>query len=283
MWKATRRRLGSPAWLAIGLVCLIPTLAEAQLFPNRTIKRERPPCNQEPPFNAQVRRDYFGYYPTCWTRFPTGWQCPCPNPELPNLDASLRERPLSLRKPELDDPGLGVDERDRPGDPGGRMRPGDNPELPPPTNPGRSPFDMDPTPRPPGAQPNTDPFDSPNPPNPTPPTPNPPGPGNRPSTSSSMMDMPKLPAVAPSASFESPLQPGSMALAPEATLASSDAPEARPDLGPLPPSPVSIPNNLSPPSDTMGQPLVAAPAPVQAPRRRGFLSTLFGSKDTRNR
>ncbi len=90
MLKATWRRLGSPAWLAIGLVFLLPTLAEAQLFPNRTIRRERPPCTSETPFNAQVRRDYFGYYPTCWSRFPSGWACPCPNPELPNLAAVVQ-------------------------------------------------------------------------------------------------------------------------------------------------------------------------------------------------
>ena len=50
MLKATRRRFGSPAWLAVGLVMLLPALAEAQLFPNRTIRREKPSCATEPPF-----------------------------------------------------------------------------------------------------------------------------------------------------------------------------------------------------------------------------------------
>jgi hypothetical protein len=273
MWKATRRRLGSPAWLALGLVFLIPTLAEAQLFPNRTIRRERPPCSQEPPFNAQVRRDYFGYYPTCWTRFPAGWTCPCPNPELPNLEASIKERKLGGRPPSTEpDPGM-----DNPDDAGDRKPPVDNPNIPLP-NGGRSPFELDPTSPKPGGAPNRDPFTSPNPPNPTPPNP-----ADRPSTSAGVMEMPQLPPITPSASFESPLRPGSMAMAPEAALASSDTSDSRPDLGPLPPAPVSIPNNLTSPSDPVNQPVPGTPAPAQAPRRRSFLSGLFGSKDTRNR
>jgi hypothetical protein len=285
MLKATWRRLGSPAWLAAGLVMLIPTLAQAQLFPNRTIRRERPPCSSEPPFNAQVRRDYFGYYPTCWTRFPSGWQCPCPNPELPNLDASIRKDGQfgqQTRKPLLEgEPGAGMGEPN-PDDPGDRKPPGDNPNIPLP-NDGRSPFEMDPSPRnpkPPGGAPGGDPFTDPNPPNPRPTAPNPAG---RPSTSAGVLEMPQLPATTPSASFETPLQPGSMTMAPDATLASRDSADTRPDLGPLPAAPISVPNDLVSPSAPMGQPLPSPTVPAQAPRRQGILSKIFGSKNTTSR
>jgi hypothetical protein len=274
MLKATWRRLGSPAWAAIGLLFLLPTLAEAQLFPNRTIRRERPPCSSEPPFNAQVRRDYFGYYPTCWSRFPAGWDCPGYNPEKPNLDQSIKEHPFGQKRPGTDT-GLGPDE----GNPDDRqpMNPGDNP-IPPVPNAGRSPFELDPnpTPKPPAPNPGADPFT-------TPPAPAPSGPGGRNSTSTGVLDMPSLPATSPSTSYESPLKPGAIAMAPDATLASSNTTDLRPDLGPLPSPPVSMPNNLTPPADPTGQPILGTPAPAQAPRRRGFLSSLFGPKNTQNR
>src|SRR4051812_27232709 len=93
MTEATRRIPGSSALLAIALIAALPSIGNAQLFPNQQIKRQRQACVQEPPFNAHVRRDYFGYYPTCWNRFPAGWACPCPNPELPNAAESFRKQP----------------------------------------------------------------------------------------------------------------------------------------------------------------------------------------------
>jgi hypothetical protein len=272
MMNATWRRLGSPAWLASGLVLLLPTLAQAQLFPNRTIRRERPPCSSEPPFNATVRRDYFGYYPTCWSRFPAGWECPCPNPEKPNAALEFQRMPLGSQRgngPRVDS-GAGLDDT-APDDMGDRKpaNPAGDNAIPLP-NGGRSPFELDPNPKPPGT-PGADP------------TPPPSGPGSRPSAG--LMEMPKLPATTPSASFESPLQPGAMAMTPDASLASNNTSEARPDLGPLPSAPVSIPNNLANPSDPIYQPTqtAPAPAPVQAPKRRGILSSLFGPKNTQNR
>jgi hypothetical protein len=280
MLKATWRRLGSPAWLAFGLTILLPTLAQAQLFPNRTIRRERPPCSSEPPFNAQVRRDYFGYYPTCWTRFPAGWECPGYNPEKPNLDQSIKDYgPMGGQKRPAVDTGPGMDDAN-PDNPGGRQpgNPNDNP-IPLP-NQGRSPFELDPNPKPPGANPGVDPFTPPSPPTPTPPVI---GPGGRPGTSAGVMEMPSLPATSPSTSYESPLKPGAIAMASEATLASSNSSDLRPDLGPLPPPPVSMPNNLTSPTDPTSQPVLGTPTPAQAPRRRGFLSSLFGPKNTQNR
>ena len=171
-----------------------------------------------------------------------------------------------------------------PDDPGDRKpnNPAGDNAIPLP-NGGRSPFELDPnpnTPKPPPVNPGGDPFTTPNPPTATPPVP-----GGRPSTSASRMEMPQLPSTSPSTSYESPLVPGSIAMAPEATLASTNSTDSRPDLGPLPAQPVSIPNNLTSPSDPVNQPMMGtpAPAPAQAPRRRGFLSNLFGPKNTQNR
>ena len=288
MLHVTRRSLGSPAWLAIALVLLLPTLSQAQLFPNRTIRRQRPPCATEPPFNGQVRRDYFGYYPTCWSRFPAGWACPCPNPELPNRDASIRKYgEFGAKKPGLEpEAGLGMGD-ENPDEPGLRPPGPDAPNNIPLPNGGRSPFELDPNPQPPGgaappAGPDGDPFTSPNAPNPRPTNPL-----GRPSAGA--LEMPKMPEITPSTSSsdESPLLPGSIAMTPDATLASGTSAEVRPDLGPLPsaePGPVSIPNDLTSPSRTsLGQPVPLTPAPAQAPRRQSILGKLFGSKDTRNR
>jgi hypothetical protein len=74
---------------AFGLMMLLPTLAEAQLFPNATIKRQRVPCCEEPSVYSLYRRQYYGYYPTCWRRFPPGWGCP--SPEAPNGAAAMEE------------------------------------------------------------------------------------------------------------------------------------------------------------------------------------------------
>ena len=281
MLRATRRRLGSPAWLAIGLVTLLPALAEAQLFPNRTIRRERPNCASEPPFNAQVRREYFGYYPTCWRPFPAGWACPCPNPELPNAAASFAKIPFNQRRTPLgDEPLPGADEENPDAMPGNP--PADNPNNMPLPNPGRSPFDLDTNPRPPAGRPNPDPFTTPGPDLPAPtPRNNPPA---NPSTSAkppaNLMDMPELPATTPTTSNEPTLQPGSMVMMPDATLA-SNSPDARPDLGPLPSAALpgaSFPTSSATSADE--QPVLGQPVPAQAPRRRGFLGKLFGNGNT---
>lgn len=99
--NARRGRRLSPAawaWLAIGLASGLSGEARAQLFPNAPIRRERPPCANEPPFYSVVRHQYFGYYPTCWRKFPPGWACPCPTPEEPEI-AELRRRPVSEGTP----------------------------------------------------------------------------------------------------------------------------------------------------------------------------------------
>lgn len=267
MLRATWKRLGSRIWLAIALVFVLHSAASAQLFPNFPIRRERPGCATEPPFNAQVRRDYFGYYPTCWTRFPAGWACPCPNPELPNLAESIRRYgPLDPKSR----PGGTTDAEPKPGmddenlDPKSEVPPGDNPNLPLP-NGGRSPFDLDPSPTPgsgPGARPNQGGFV----PTPSPNT-------GRPSNSTSLMDMPKLPETVPATSFESSVKPGSMSIIPDATLASSELSDLRPDLGPLPSTSFPVPSGVT---TEFAPARISATPPAQAPRRRSFLGGLFG-------
>ena len=36
------------------------------------------PCDQEDPIYKIYKHQYFGYHPTCWRQFPTGWGCPSP-------------------------------------------------------------------------------------------------------------------------------------------------------------------------------------------------------------
>ncbi len=283
--RATRRRPGSPAWLAIGILFLLPAMAEAQLFPNRPIKRERVPCAAEPPFYAQVRHDYYGYFPTCWSRFPEGWGCPAPNPELPNPTLAFQKRPREVL-PESGDSNLapGPDDGVMPGDP--PAGPDRNlPDLP--NAGGRAPFDLD-RPETPAAPPAGDiPSTTPRAPdiNTTPRPGNPaPRPGNpAPSTApgrvapptTGLMPMPELPSASASASAVPTMEPGSMMMVPEATLASNPSP-ARGDLGQLPPPSGAFPVVAAEPVPVLG-------VPAQAPRRRGVLGGLFGSGNRRNR
>jgi len=271
MLMTTRRRIGAPAWLALGLVVGLPALAEAQLFPNRTLTRQRTACVNEPPFNAHVRRDFYGYYPTCWSKFPDGWACPCPNPELPNAAASFAKRPLDTQSrepgPEMD-PGLDINDRPAESD-----MPGPDSRLPEvPRN--RSPFNLD-TPPDTTPAPTTpaDPAPRPRTPGPGRPTPRPnnDNPGARPTTG--LLEMPGLPT--PTLVAESRLEPGALALAPEATHASNAGNGDRPDLGPLPSAPTPA---ASAPMVVEQPPFGAsAPAPAaQAPRRRSLIGGLFG-------
>ena len=284
----SRRIAGSPALLAIGILFVLPAMAEAQLFPNLSIRRQREPRPAEPPFYAHVRRDYYGYFPTCWSKFPDGWACPCPNPELPNAAESFRKIPLA--KPPVDPLGegdFGPDDDGLMGDPGaaepnmpampeGRspfeLGPMDEPPTPP-TNPGpgtapapergRSPFDREPK-----AENNPD-----HPVNGGTPV----SEAGRTSPPTTFGEMPRLPEVAPTLiEAESSLEPGSMALTPDATLA-SNRDSSRPNLGPLPaPNPVP----MMVPEPVVG---MTAPSPVQAPQRRSLLGSLFGQGNRRRR
>lgn len=149
---------------ALAVVVSVPELARAQqtgLFPLAPIKRQRPPCDQEDPIYKIYKDKYFGYHPTCWRQFPTGWGCP--SPAAPNREESFKKIPVGSAEPRGPLPGEpeegmeaqpGVARPARPGLPGGAPSPfeSDTPATPPtaprggqtaPTPPQGDPFDMD--------------------------------------------------------------------------------------------------------------------------------------------
>lgn len=122
------RRLARPSSLAVlALLLGLPGLAQAQLFPNLPIRRQRVDCAHENPAYPMIRQQYWGYYPTCWRRFPPGWGCP--SAEAPNWAASLEKQPLP--KPENTGPDNEEDEMGGPqpgaNPPGGRPGTGERP------------------------------------------------------------------------------------------------------------------------------------------------------------
>ncbi len=294
------RRAGTSSALALALVVGLPALAQAQLFPNLWIQRERTPCANEPPFYAHIRHNYYGYYPTCWRKFPEGWACPCPNPELPDAAASFVKRPRD-EKPALP-PRL--DEFDQPnpldrGQPGAGADPGrrgleDAGELPLPRsvlgpledNP-RQPGNTNPPPAAPGpgqqtvpgrgTAPNADPF--------APLQPNLPRPN---ASSSPRGTTPEVPALEPPQEVTSEAEsvpandafgdPGKPVLAlPEMPKPPS---VAQPGIDPALATttmPTSLSNDVTtvelPP---MNDPAPAA-APAQAPRRPSLIGSLFNN------
>jgi hypothetical protein len=130
--------------LAAGAGFLWSASAEAQqtgLFPLSPIKRSRVPCTQEDPVYRIYKDQYFGYHPTLWRPFPSGWGAP--SPEAPDRAASFKAIPLD-EPPALG--GFGVDGfGDEPEDglpPAGPDA--GRPDLPnPPPENVRSPFEMD--------------------------------------------------------------------------------------------------------------------------------------------
>jgi len=153
-------RMNLPRWPLFGLLAVLglPALAQAQLFPNLPIRRERQDCTQENPQYKMIRQEYWGYYPTCWRKFPPGWGCP--SPEAPDWEASKRKIPLVPPEPIDGGDDLGGDEpgmEPRPDEGGRPARPRDNEGLPPVPDDNVSPFD--PTPRPPAGGNAPSPFD----------------------------------------------------------------------------------------------------------------------------
>ncbi len=142
------RRLARPSSLAVlALLLGLPGLAQAQLFPNLPIRRQRVDCAHENPAYPMIRQQYWGYYPTCWRRFPPGWGCP--SAEAPNWAASLEKQPLP--KPENTGPDNEEDEMGGPqpgaNPPGGRPGAGNvRPDALPPLPGDTSPFENQPQP-----------------------------------------------------------------------------------------------------------------------------------------
>ena len=272
-----------------------PAAVEAQLLPNLpTRKRERPPCVTEPPFYSAVRHQYFGYYPTCWRKFPPGWACPCPNPELPDFQRSLQDRPLRVNE-ETGTPRDGAGTGDEFEGPDRRPKgPGTGSDMVPPVpNEEKSPFDL-----PTGPAPTMPPLED----QPAPP----PGrgrsaPDRRPSAPRS--EVTPVPTPAPEAGAPPAATPSAaterLDLPPVAEAAPEVPPlaQARPqpgiqpaaDSAPLPPlaettaaTPMpATPEPTLPAPTTAASPADATPAPIplspatQAPARRGVISGIF--------
>ena len=156
---------------ALTVLMLLPDLASAQpnaLFPDIYIKRQRPCPGLEDPRYQHIRENYYGYFPTCWRRFPPGWGCP--SADAPNWAAELQRLPLDVPQ---DLVGGGEGEGDgnaapapRVNDPFLRNQPREDlkmPELPPDRDPlfprdGLNPTDPTaPVSPPPGNNPGTDP------------------------------------------------------------------------------------------------------------------------------
>jgi hypothetical protein len=261
MLKKTRRRSSSPAIWAVALVVGAPALVQAQtqLFPLAPIQRQRPPCPLEDPIYGLYRHQYYGYFPTCWRQFPTGWGCP--SPEAPNSARSFQLQPRD-KPPELPDMDEGQGPLPLPGDAPAGPRNRNPPPLP---SGERSPFEIDTAPnpgapgermpRPDGPGASTLPPGSRNEPRPRPP-----GEG--------------IEGPAPVLALPDPAEVGAGA-APEASGAPSVSLPARPNSGM--PRELTFPNATFPPSP--GELPVSAlngmSPPVQAPQRRGPISSLF--------
>ena len=293
MRTRTRRWWSWPAVGALAVVLGAPALAHAQqggLFPLAPIKRERVPCAAEDPVYKMYRQEYFGYHPTCWRRFPTGWGCP--SPEAPNAEKAFKELPRDKPPAELTNgeesapdtgPG-GPAAGGRPGAggaaaPAGPGAPGTRQpnNLPPVPDVGPSPFELGPKPA-------------------TPPATTPPGGTARAPQRASSSRSALASAATPSGGNAPPDMPESeLAMPPvvnppasahrtEAAppaAAATDTPGAQPLLA-LPdptvgPSSSASSNaqplpDLAPPS---GNDAASAPAPTPAPRT-SLLSRIFG-------
>jgi hypothetical protein len=276
MLKRTRRRTGWALGWGVALVLGAPALVQAQtqLFPLAPIQRQRVPCPMEDPVYGLYRHQYYGYFPTCWRRFPPGWGCPnCEAPDVAKAFQDLpREKPQPLSEPEEGGPMPGGRE---PAGPSGRTPPPlprdeRSPfELPPATNPG-APGDGTPAPDVPrGAAAPT-----------IPPTtrrvePAPAGVKGE-KTNEGSAPLLALPAPAESPPTPSTPTPGdSSALEPGSPV----RPSALPGPMPVPSTAVFPPIPALPdpalPRQTMAIAAAPSTAPVQAPQRRRPLSTLF--------
>lgn len=293
MQTLSRRRIGSASALAMAFVAGLPALAEAQLIPNLFVRRERTPTAAEPPFYGHVRHEYYGYYPTCWKRFPDGWACPCPNPEAPNTAAAFQRQPRDPKPtiPPEDqelmgdkpDPTLPVVPGAGPRTPGGRAPAVDPFLIPPVPNERRSPFNIDGNPTDPGAAPAgsaTKPGGA------APATADPLSPAPR--TNPGASGLPSLDRPAGDASSDrgarpapsDPDEPRSPLLAlPEIASPSGSLPVDASSVAAMPPS---LPTNgayIDAP-DTLGG---MRPEPAQAPRRPSLIGSLFNQGSRRRR
>jgi hypothetical protein len=262
----------------IALVLLAPTFAQAQqtgLFPLAPIRRQRVPCPDENPIYRRYRADYYGYYPTCWRRFPPGWGCL--SPEAPNMEQAYKDLKPDPTPP-TPDSDLGDEAPE--GGRGGRRdddAPRSNkPEIPGVPSGGPSPldrpFDLDATPNP-NANPAAPRRDSPPAPEALPPGLPPAGAGRPPGALGALNNRPARPAQGiqfqPSNtpiqnSMNDPLLP--LPDPPAATTQPISAPVSAEPLG----------GNFDTGTDNTGM-------PTQAPRRRSLIGGLFDSLGIKRR
>ncbi len=267
MRTQSRRKFGWAMAGALAFIVGAPSLSQAQqtgMFPLAPIRRERVPCQMEDPVYRLYRHEYFGYHPTCWRRFPSGWGCP--SPEAPNQAASFRELPLEKPPADTNPEGQPGPDGMTPPDRGeGTPTPGTGPRQPaanplpalPPSATERSPFDLDTKPNAPqGARPRS--LTPPAPEQPSPPT----------------LGAELPPAREPS-STETPAAAGASA--------ATSQPNVEQPLLALPDPTASnaattipTPNAFSGNPDPGPGPQASAP-PAQAPRRQGPISSLFNN------
>ena len=251
MLRKIWRRLWSPAVWAFALVLAAPLLASAQqtgLFPLAPIRRERVPCPMEDPVYGLYRSQYYGYFPTCWRRFPPGWGCP--SPEAPNPAQSFAE----IKRDEL--PPVEEAPPEEGGGPEGPPRPAPGGELEPLPG-GRGPAMPSPDQLPPVPGGNRSPFELEKPR---------PAPG--PSNPNGAAAAPAEPGTAPS--LNPPGDRDELPSRPESGTAARLAPAPTPALAPTPPPTIPSPSVPTAPAergDVLGSspetssPLLALPDP----------------------
>lgn len=107
----------SKIWLGLfGMAFFAGQDAEAQLFPNLWIRRQRPDASTESPIIKMHRDHYYGYHPTDWGRFPAGWGIT--SPEEINREELMQQVMKEVK--ELDEEfGPNGKDRDRDRDRGG--------------------------------------------------------------------------------------------------------------------------------------------------------------------
>lgn len=146
MHTKSRRGLLGPLVLAAMAGVVLSESAVAQqtgLFPLAPIQRKRVPCNQEDPVYRIYKDQYFGYHPTLWRPFPSGWGAP--SPEAPDRAASFKAIPLDEAPSWMGEDDPDAPAGDEPNDAAPPARPdAARPGLPtPPPEDVRSPFEMD--------------------------------------------------------------------------------------------------------------------------------------------
>ena len=108
-------------WLGLfGLGMMAGQSAEAQLFPNLWIRRQRPDPSTESPIIKTHRDHYYGLHPTEWNRFPSGWGLT--NPEAINREELMQQVMKEVKE---------LDEEFGPGDKNRDRERGGDEDLPP--------------------------------------------------------------------------------------------------------------------------------------------------------